>query len=107
MAYSTAAQIRKYAERIGDQKTDTELEDYANTEDKLVIDPILQKQYNLTEIVDSDFVQELSAKCGAKTAMKALYGANPESDLKPDITKLEDDIGAILKQLRIGEIRII
>ena len=107
MAYSTAAQIRKYAERIGDQKTDAELEDYANTEDKLVINPILQKQYDLTEIKDSEFVKDLSAKCGAKAAMKALYGANPENDLKPDITKLEDDVSATLKQLRVGEIRII
>ncbi|MCE7699600.1 MAG: hypothetical protein K8E24_012590 [Methanobacterium paludis] len=109
MAYSTADQIRRYAPGIEeDDFTDTELVGYADSQDALIINPILLKQYDLSEVTETGTVKELSAMCAAKAAMKSLYGEHPQDKarLGPDISKLEDDINAILKQIKVGEIRL-
>ena len=112
MAYATADMIRAYALRITNDTsglTDAQLVDYADGEDALTINPILQKQYDLTEVAGSEFVKRLSAKCGAKAALKALYGEHPseKAKLSVDIQKLEDDIKSTLKMLQTGEVRIV
>ena len=113
MAYATADMIREYALRIdndaGSGFSDTQLVDYADGEDALTINPILRKQYDLSEVAGSEFVKRLSAKCGAKAAMEALYGSNPQdkAKLSPDIQKLDDDINRTLSRLRTGEVRIV
>jgi MinD-like ATPase involved in chromosome partitioning or flagellar assembly len=115
MAYSTAIQIKKYCKLLEIDLDDAVLIDYAEGEEKDKLNPILLKQYSLTDIQtmvtsateSGKFIQILSAKLGALAAAKAVYTSTKKNQLKHKIEELEKDVNNTLKKLKVGEIRLL